>query len=74
MTCATPGWTFVHKSCMKLVQAVQPRTLKDMIKCIDIKFQQLKIYIKILASKLYDSAKSSRNPYIRVLASSQSIT
>ena len=36
---------------------------------LDLKIQELKSYIKILISKLYNVAKTSRNDYIRSLGS-----
>ena len=79
MTYAFPAWGFISKLNMQHLQVVQNRALRiigshDWYTIIDkmhsdTQFPRLKAYIKILALKLYASAKSSRNRYIKKLGS-----
>ena len=75
MTYAAPAWGFISKSNMNPLQAVQNRTLRliggydkyTRIKQLhsDNEISMLKNYIKVLALKLYTSAKISRNQCIK---------
>ena len=79
MTYASPAWGFISKSHMQRLQVVQNWTLRvignhDWYTRIDkmhsdTQIPRLKANIKVLALKLYASAKSSSNRYIKNLGS-----
>ena len=76
MTYATPAWSFISKSSMKRLQAVQNNVFRligwynrytEIEKMqSDLETIKLKSFMKHLALKLYGSARNSRNKYIKM--------
>jgi len=83
MTYAAPAWAFIPKTKMERLQIVQNRALRLIggysrytrinKMHFDLEIPRLKTYIKSLATKLYASAKYSRNRYIRKLGADSSV-
>ena len=79
VTDASPAWAFIQKSNMYRLQVVQNRALLVIggydryTRTYDMHFEfeipKLESYTKTLAPKLYASAKTSRNRYIKKLGS-----
>ena len=83
MTYTSPVCAFISKSSLQCLQVVQNRALRliggyDWYTRInkmhsDLEIPKLKSFIKRLALKLYGSAKSSRNRYIKKLGTDTSV-